>query len=109
VGLDGPPQNHVLHGDPEVLRDAAKATNFWLLMGYNFGCILANGRIFDSACVFAIKLSNEAIADFEFLSDVAMATIFLAFYIWDAHWRHLANTTEPSCVCCGDAALSLIT
>jgi len=25
-----------------------------------------------------------------------------------AHWRHLANTTEPS-VCCGDAALFQIT
>jgi len=27
---------------------------------------------------------------------------------WDAHWRHLANTTEPS-VCGGDAALCQIT
>jgi len=32
----------------------------------------------------------------------------LAFYTWDAHWRHLANTTEPS-VCGGDAAFSQIT
>ena len=30
---------------------------------------------------------------------------FLAFYIWGAHSRHLANTTEPS-MCGGDAALS---
>jgi len=37
-----------------------------------------------------------------------MATIFLAFYIWGAHWRHLANKTEPS-VCGGDAALCQIT
>jgi len=28
----------------------------------------------------------------------------LAFYIWGAHWRHLANTTKPS-MCGGDAAL----
>jgi len=28
------------------------------------------------------------------LRDVVMATI-LAFYIWGAHWCHLANTTEP--------------
>jgi len=28
---------------------------------------------------------------------------FLAFYIWGAHWRHLANTTEPS-MCGGGAA-----
>ena len=33
---------------------------------------------------------------------------FLAFFIWGAHWRHLANTTKPS-VCCGDAALCQIT
>jgi len=32
----------------------------------------------------------------------------LAFYIWGARWRHLANTTELS-VCSGDAALCQIT
>ena len=34
--------------------------------------------------------------------------LFLAFYIWGAHWRHLKNTTEPS-MCGGDAALCQIT
>ena len=34
--------------------------------------------------------------------------IYLAFYIRDAHWRYLANTTEPS-MCGGDAALCQIT
>ena len=33
---------------------------------------------------------------------------FLAFCIWGANWRHLANTTEPS-VCGGDAVLCQIT
>jgi len=33
---------------------------------------------------------------------------FLAFCIWDAHWRRLANTTERS-VCGGDAVLYQIT
>jgi len=34
---------------------------------------------------------------------------FLAFYnTWDAHWRYLKNTTEPS-MCGGDAALCQIT
>jgi len=33
---------------------------------------------------------------------------FLPFYIWDAHWRHLKNTNEPS-MCGGDAALCQIT
>jgi len=26
--------------------------------------------------------------------------------VWDAHWRHLAKTTEPS-MCCGDSAFLL--
>ena len=51
---------------------------------------------------------NADIADTLQLRDIAMATIFLAFYIWGAHWRHLANTIELS-VCGGDAALCQIT
>ena len=39
---------------------------------------------------------NADIADTLHLRDVANATIILAFYIWGANWRHLANTTEPS-------------
>jgi len=39
--------------------------------------------------------------------DVAMATIFVFLYM-GVHWRHLANTTEPS-VCRGDAALCQMT
>ena len=31
------------------------------------------------------------------LRDVAMTTIFLAFYIWGAHWRHLENRDVPDC------------
>ena len=37
-----------------------------------------------------------------------MANIFLVFYICGAHWRHPANTTEPS-VCGGVAALCQVT
>jgi len=55
-----------------------------------------------------VKLSDEDIADFEVLRDVAMANIFFGFYIWGAHWRHLANTTEPP-LCSGNAALCQIT
>jgi len=40
---------------------------------------------------------NADIADTLYLRDVAVATIFLAFYIWRAHWRHLANTTNRPC------------
>jgi len=47
---------------------------------------------------------NADIADTLHLRVVVMATIF-----WlSAHWRHLANTTEPS-ICGGDAALCQIT
>jgi len=54
-----------------------------------------------------VKLSDEDIADFEVVRDVAMANI-LAFYIWGADWRHLKNTTELS-MCVGYAALCEIT
>jgi len=35
-------------------------------------------------------------------------TTGILHHIWDAHWRRLANTTEPS-VCSGDAVLCPIT
>jgi len=56
-----------------------------------------------------VRLSDEDIADIEVLiRDFAMVTISFPFCIWNAHWRHLANTTEPS-MCGGDAALCQIT
>ena len=33
---------------PQVLRDVALATNFWLSMGYYFGCMIASDTLFDS-------------------------------------------------------------
>ena len=30
------------------LRDVATATIFWLLVGYNFGCMIASNTLFDS-------------------------------------------------------------
>jgi len=42
------PRNHVLDGGPYVLRDTAIGTNFWLSMGYNFGCMIADDTLFDS-------------------------------------------------------------
>ena len=56
---------------------AAVWVAFCLLMGYNFGCMIASDTLFDSkGWVFGVKLSDEDIADFEVLRDVAMATIF---------------------------------
>ena len=40
-------QGIVLDGSPEVLREVAMATNFWLSMGYNFGCMIASNMLFD--------------------------------------------------------------
>ena len=42
----------MLDEGPEVLRDVAMATNFWLSLGYNFGCIIASDTLFDSGGVF---------------------------------------------------------
>jgi len=54
--------------------------------------------------VSTVGQQNADIADTLQLRGVAMATVFV--FIWDVHWRHLANTTEPS-VCDGHAALGL--
>jgi len=58
------------------------ATTFWLLMGYNFSCMIASDTLFNSrGWVFGVKLSNKDINDFEVLRDVAMATIFGFLYM----------------------------
>jgi len=41
-------RNHVLDGDPVVLRDVAMATNFSISVGYNVGCTIASDTLFDS-------------------------------------------------------------
>jgi len=33
---------------PVPIRDVAMATTFWLLMGYNFSCMIASDMLFDS-------------------------------------------------------------
>jgi len=76
-------------------------------VGYNFGCMIASDTFFDSRGGFLGSSYPVKTADFEVRWDVAMATT-LAFYICGAHWRHLANTTEPS-MCISDAALCQIT
>jgi len=42
------PRNGVLDEGPQVLRDVAMATNFWLSMGHDFGCMIASETLFDS-------------------------------------------------------------
>ena len=59
--------------------------------------------------VWVVGQQSAYIANTLQLRDVAMATIFVFLYMgWRVHWRHLANTTEPS-VCGCDAALCQIT
>jgi len=59
----------MLDGNPEVLRDIAMATNFWLSMRYNFfGSMIASDMLFDSrGWVFGVKLSDEDTAEIECL------------------------------------------
>ena len=81
------------------IRDVTMVITFCLLMGYNFGCMIASDTLFDSRGGF-----------FQVLRDVGMLPWqpFLYFCIWGTHWRHRANTTDPS-MCGGDAALCQIT
>ena len=63
--------------DTLQLSDVAMATTFWLSMAYNFSCMTASDKRFDSrGWVFGDKLSNEDIAEIEGVWDVAMATNF---------------------------------
>jgi len=53
------------------------ATNFWFSLGYNFDCIIASDTLFDSrGWVFGVKLSDEDVADVEFLRNFATVTNF---------------------------------
>ena len=55
---------------------------FWLSMGYNFGCMIASDTLFDSRrWFFGVKLSDEDIADFKITRDVAIANIFWFLYM----------------------------
>jgi len=36
------------NADTLHLREVAMATTFWLLMGYNFSCMIASDMLFDS-------------------------------------------------------------
>ena len=69
-------RQNVDSADTMHLRDVAMATTFWLLMGYNFGCLIASDTLFDSRGGFSGSGYPMKSADFEVLRDIAMATIF---------------------------------
>ena len=95
---------HPIYRKPKMV---AMATPYCLLMGYNFGCMIASDTLLILGVVFGVKLSYEDIADFKVLRDVAMATIFGFLYI-GCTLAPPENTTElPTCG--GDAALCQIT
>ena len=57
-----------------------QATTFWLLMGYNFGCMIASETLSDSrGWIFRVKLSDEDTANFKILREAATKTIFFGF------------------------------
>jgi len=68
------PSIHVLDVGPQMLRDVATATNFWLLMGYNFGCMIARDTLFDSRGGFSGSSYPMKTVEIECLRVVAMAT-----------------------------------
>ena len=106
-------QRNVSDAGPALLRYVAMAINFGThfaitgFVGYNFSCMIVSDMVLDSRGGFSGSCYPMETAEFEVLRDVAIATI-LSFYIWSAHWRHVANTTEPS-ICDSDAALRQIT
>jgi len=98
VGLSGHRQNADI-ADTLHLRDVAMTTPFCLLMGYNFGCMIASGTLLILGVVFGVKLSDEDIPDFELLRDVAMATMFgfkgccHGNHVWlSIYWVHIGAT-----------------
>jgi len=83
------------------------ATNFVFLgLHYCYNCYT------DFVCTIA----TQALVGFEWSADRMQIADTLhapkgrchGNHFWGAHWRHLANTTEPS-MCGGDAALCHIT
>ena len=87
--------------DTLQLWNVTMATTFWLSIRYDFGCVIARCLILGVS--FRGWSCHEDIARIEVVTSLPWQP-FLAFYIWGAHWRQLANTTEPS-MCSGDAAL----
>jgi len=67
----------MLDRGPDMLRDVAMGINFWLSVGYNFGCMIAGDTLFDfRGWVFGVKLSDEDITEIECLRVVATAINF---------------------------------
>ena len=73
------PKESCVRWGRQVPKDVAMATNFWLPIGYNFGCMIASDTLFHSRSgfnVFGVKLSDEDVAEIECLRVTAMATNF---------------------------------
>ena len=74
MGPSPPPQGD--RAGPPAPKGRCHGNPFCLSMGYNFGCMIASDTLLILGVVFGVKLSDEDIADFELLRNVAMATIF---------------------------------
>jgi len=76
------------------LRDVAIATTFWLSMGYNVGCVIASGTLFDSRGRFLESSYPMKTADFEVLRDVAMG-LFCSLAALDLRVGHIMDVFSP--------------
>jgi len=65
------------------------------------GEVAGSGRVWTSLAVDILKVTQQGV-------EPVRCGCRLEFTRWDAHWRNLAYTSEPS-VCGGDAALCQIT
>ena len=81
MGADGPKASCVTWG-PQVLREFAMATMFWLSVRYKFDCMIASDTPFDSRGRFSASRYPIKTDDFEVLRDAAMTTIFGFLYMW---------------------------
>jgi len=88
------PGNHVLDGGPKMLRDVAMATNFGTKMAMlcenDSKYAVGYGRIEWSA-------NRLQILSIPCTKGMLPWQPFLSFYVWGAHWRHLANVTGTVC------------
>ena len=86
--------------DIECRRAVVMATNFWTKIAITGFVRTIATRHLVMEGVWLVRRQNAHIAD-TLLREFGTLPwqpwhLFLAFYIWGSHWRHLANTTEPS-------------
>jgi len=98
----------VLDGGPVMLKDVAMATNFGTKIAINLLCVNNSDWAISYGGGLSGRPTECRYCWYPAPKGWCHGNHFLAFYIWDAHWCHLVNTTEPS-MCGGDVTLCQIT